>query len=166
MVYWWQQKRKGGGALYLDGLDALDRQILELLIGNARLSYSEIGERVGISRVAVKSHMEALEKQGIIEAYTTVVNPQKLSGAISVYLELETAPDALQEVTERLYRSETVTQIYRMTGACCLHVHAVAPEQAELERFLHDEVGALPGVRKLQSHVILARIKDVKGLRL
>ena len=68
--------------MYLDGLDALDRQILELLIGNARLSYSEIGERVGISRVAVKSHMEALEKQGIIEAYTTVVNPQKLSGCL------------------------------------------------------------------------------------
>ena len=47
--------------MYLSGLDELDQKILTLLTGNARLSYSEIGERVGISRVAVKARMAALE---------------------------------------------------------------------------------------------------------
>ena len=40
--------------MFLDGLDALDQQIVQLLIENARRSYSEIGQAVGISRVAVK----------------------------------------------------------------------------------------------------------------
>ena len=152
--------------MYLDALEPLDRKILELLISNARLTYSQIGEQVGISRVAVRAHVEAMEKRGIIEQYTTIVNPQKLSGAVSVYLELETEPSALEAVTERLYRCPTVTQIYRMTGDCCLHVHAVAGDQAALEQFLQEEIGSLPGIRTLRSHVILARIKDVKGLRL
>ena len=39
--------------MFLDGLDALDQKIVQLLIENARSSYSEIGEKVGISRVAV-----------------------------------------------------------------------------------------------------------------
>ena len=69
--------------MFLDGLDALDQKILSLLIENARYSYSEIGEKVGLSRVAVKSRIDALERSGIIEEYTTIINPQKISGAIS-----------------------------------------------------------------------------------
>ena len=81
--------------MFLDGLDALDQQIVQLLIENARRSYSEIGQRIGISRVAVKMRIQALEQRGVIEEYTTVINPQKISGAVSCYFEIETQPDAL-----------------------------------------------------------------------
>ena len=52
--------------MFLDGLDALDRQIVQLLIENARSSYSEIGQKIGISRVAVKARIQALEQRGVI----------------------------------------------------------------------------------------------------
>ena len=67
--------------MYLDNLDSFDQQILSLLTKNARYSYSEIGDIIGLSRVAVKSRIDALEKKGIIEEYTTIINPQKISGA-------------------------------------------------------------------------------------
>ena len=56
--------------MYLDGLDKLDQKIIRLLIENARISYSDIGEETGISRVAVKARIQALEKRGVIEEYT------------------------------------------------------------------------------------------------
>ena len=112
--------------MFLDGLDELDQKIVQLLIQNARMSYSEIGQKIGISRVAVKMRVQALEKRGIIEEYTTIINPQKISGAVSCYFEIETAPDALPEVTEILRQKDTITQIYRVTGKSRLHVHAVA----------------------------------------
>ena len=68
--------------MFLDGLDELDQKIVQLLIQNARMSYSEIGQKIGISRVAVKMRVQALEKRGIIEEYTTIINPQKISGAV------------------------------------------------------------------------------------
>ena len=49
--------------MYLDGLDKLDQKIIQLLIENARISYSDIGEEIGISRVAVKARIQALEKK-------------------------------------------------------------------------------------------------------
>ena len=79
--------------MFLEGLDALDQKIVQLLIENARLSYSDIGEKVGISRVAVKARIQALEQRGIIEEYTIIINPQKISGAVSCYFEIETLPD-------------------------------------------------------------------------
>ena len=152
--------------MFLDGLNELDQKILSLLIENARLSYSEIGERVGLSRVAVKARIQGMEESGIIEEYTAVVNPQKISGAVSCYFDIETRPEALEEVSEQLCANEAVTQIYRMTGNYRLHVHAVAAGQEEMERLIREEMNRLPGVIRLESHVILSRIKDVKGLRL
>lgn len=63
--------------MYLNGLDELDQKIIQLLVKNARMSYSDIGEKIGISRVAVKARIQALENKGIIEEYTTIINPQK-----------------------------------------------------------------------------------------
>ena len=50
--------------MFLDGLDELDQRIVRLLIENARMSYSDIGKAVGISRVAVKARVQALERRG------------------------------------------------------------------------------------------------------
>ena len=152
--------------MFLDGLDELDQKIVSLLIRNARMSYSEIGQQVGISRVAVKMRVQALEQKGIIEEYTTVINPQKISGAVSCYFEIETKPDTLADVADIRSKNDTVTQIYRVTGKSRLHVHAVAASNEEMERLIYDTVDQLPGVVECTCNTILSRIKDIKGLRL
>ena len=152
--------------MFLDGLDQLDQKIIQLLTENARMSYSEIGQKVGISRVAVKVRVQTLEQKGIIEEYTTIINPQKISGAISCYFEIETKPDFLMDVAELLRKNDTVTQIYRVTGKSRLHVHAVASSNEEMEALIYNTLDKLPGVLECSSNVILSRIKDIKGLRL
>lgn len=152
--------------MFLDGLDELDQKIVSLLIQNARMSYSEIGQQTGISRVAVKMRVQALEQKGVIEEYTTIINPQKISGAVSCYFEIETRPDALMEVAEILRQNDTITQIYRVTGKSRLHVHAVASSNEEMEALLYGTIDKLPGVLECTNNVILSRIKDIKGLRL
>lgn len=152
--------------MYLNGLDELDQKIIQLLVKNARRSYSDIGEKIGISRVAVKARIQALENKGIIEEYTTIINPQKISGAVSCYFEIETKPDYFKEVTDILNKSSIVTQIYRVTGRDKLHVHAVASSNEEMEHFLHYVIDTLPGVLSCSCNTILSRVKDIKGLRL
>ena len=145
--------------MYLDGLDELDQKIIQLLIENARISYSDIGKETGISRVAVKARIQALE-------YTTIINPQKISGAVSCYFEIEIKPDHLSQVADILLKNDTVTQIYRVTGRDKLHIHAVASSSDEMEHFLYTVIDTLPGVISCSCNTILSRIKDIKGLRL
>ena len=152
--------------MFLEGLDELDRKIVALLIENARLSYSDIGQKVGVSRVAVKARIQALEQRGVIEEYTTIVNPQKISGAVSCYFEIETRPEAFAQVAAILRDNDTVTQVYRVTGRSKLHVHAVAASGEEMEGFISRVIDQLPGVVSCTCNSILSRIKDVKGLRL
>lgn len=152
--------------MFLEGLDELDQKIVRLLIQNARMSYSEIGQLVGVSRVAVKMRIQSLEKRGIIEEYTAIINPQKISGAVSCYFEIETNPDTFAQVTELLRENETITQIYRVTGQNKLHVHAVASSGQEMERLIQEVIDPLPGLIRSSCNMILSRIKDIKGLRL
>ena len=157
---------KGESGMYLKGLDEMDRKILDLLTENARYTYSELGQKLGISRVAVKNRMDALEQRGVIEGYTVIVNPQSLGGAVSCYYEIETRPETLNEVIAQLSACPAVTQIYRVTGPCRLHVHAVAADGEELERLMQSVLDGLPGLVSIRTSVILSRVKDVKGLRL
>ncbi|MCI8319365.1 MAG: Lrp/AsnC family transcriptional regulator [Lachnospiraceae bacterium] len=152
--------------MFLEGLDALDQKIVRLLIENARISYSDIGQKIGISRVAVKARIQALEERGIIEEYTTIINPQKISGAVSCYFEIETQPGSLAQVTEILEQDETITQIYRVTGKNKLHVHAVSASSEDMEKLIQEVIDPLPGVVSCSCNIILSRIKDIKGLRL
>ena len=152
--------------MFLQGLDELDQKIVRLLIENARMSYSEIGAKVGVSRVAVKLRIQAREQRGVIEEYTTVINPQKLSGAVSCYFEIETEPSALAHVVEVLKADDTVTQIYRVTGDSRLHVHAVAASAREMEALITEVIDPLPGVTRCSCSTIRSRVKDIKGLRL
>ena len=152
--------------MFLEGLDELDQKIVELLIENARMSYSEIGQRVGISRVAVKARIQALEQRGIIEEYTTIINPQKVNGAVSCYFEIELQPATFPRAVELLKENETITQIYRVTGKNRLHVHAVAASGEEMEELIRQVIDPLPGMISCSCNTILARIKDIKGLRL
>lgn len=152
--------------MFLEGLDELDQQIVRLLIANARMSYSEIGQQVGISRVAVKARIRTLEQRGIIEEYTTIINPQKISGAVSCYFEIETLPDSFAQVVSLLDQNETITQIYRVTGKNKLHVHAVAASSEEMEQLIAQVIDPLPGIVGCNCNIILSRIKDIKGLRL
>ena len=152
--------------MFLESLDKIDRKIIEELIKNARISYSELGKKLGISRVAAKMRVANLEKAGIIEEYTTIINPQKISGAISCYFEIELSPATFPEAIMILENNEDITQIYRVTGQNKLHVHAVLKDNEALDRLLGDVMDQLPGLIALSTNIIMTRIKDIKGLRL
>lgn len=152
--------------MFLDGMDEVDQKIVQLLIKNARMSYSDIGQQVGISRVAIKSRIKALEEKGVIEEYTAIINPQKISGAVSCYFEIELSPEHFEEAVNVLRENPIITQIYRVTGRCRLHVHAVASSNEEMDDLLAKVIDPLPGLLSCSCNIILSRIKDIKGLRL
>lgn len=152
--------------MFLDGMDEVDQKIIQLLIKNARMSYSDIGQQVGISRVAVKSRIKALEEKGVIEEYTAIINPQKISGAVSCYFEIELSPKHFEAAVNILRENPMITQIYRVTGRCRLHVHAVASSNEEMDNLLARVIDPLPGLLSCSCNIILSRIKDIKGLRL
>ena len=78
--------------MFLDGLDALDQKILSLLIENARYSYSEIGEKVGLSRVAVKSRIDAWKEAASLRNTRRLSTRKRSVGLSPAILKLRRNP--------------------------------------------------------------------------
>lgn len=146
-------------------LDVIDQEILKLLSENSRMSYVEIGKRVNLSRVAVKSRMEALENEGIIERFSIIVNPEKVGRMISAFFDIETEPKMLLEVAEKISALEPITDVYQMTGSSSLHVHGTLELNEDLEKFLREKLYTIEGIVKIDVNVIVSRFKTRKGLR-
>lgn len=87
----------------IEGLDALDNKILEELKNNARATFSEIGEVVGLSRVAVKNRIEVMEKNGVIQGYKAIIDKTKVSQGVQFIIDVEAIPEL--SFTEILFYS-------------------------------------------------------------
>lgn len=147
----------------VDGLDALDNMILGVLGNNARATYSEIGEIVGLSRVAVKNRMEIMEKNGIIQGYKTVINPTKLPQGVQFIITVEAVPELYKEVVDTLGTDRFLRQVYTTTGDCRLHAMGFAPNVKTLESHVNHLFLKTKGIRRLSWHLLLTTIKDVDG---
>ena len=76
-------------------MDKTDKKILDMIKGNARMSYQQIGDSLGISRVAAKKRVDKLEKAGIIRGYNTYI---KRDDEIMMLIDIITAEGAFDRV--------------------------------------------------------------------
>ena len=102
-------------------MDELDHKILDLLRKNARMSFSEIGNAVGISRVSVKKHMTAMENAGIIRGYHAVTDEEQIRKGIRYTIDIEAIPEEYGEVVKALRKDRELEEIYSTTGECRIH---------------------------------------------
>lgn len=147
----------------IEGLDALDNKILDVLKNNARATFSEIGEIVGLSRVAVKNRIEVMEKQGIIQGYKTVINPTKVPQGVEFIIDVEVAPEMYRDVVDTLGMDKYLRQVYTTTGDCRLHAMGFAPNAATLESHVNHLFTKTKGIRRLSWNLLLNTIKDIDG---
>lgn len=147
----------------VEGLDLLDNNILDVLKDNARASYSEIGDIVGLSRVAVKNRIEVMEKAGVIQGYQTVINPTNVPQGVKFIIDVETYPECYQDVVEELATDKLLRQVYTTTGDCRLHAVGFAQNINTLEKHVNHLYLRTKGIRKMSWHLLLATIKDVDG---
>ena len=121
--------------MHINGLDEIDNQIINLLVADARLTYSEIGEKVGISRVAVKKRVAALEEQGIIKGYHADVNPMEAPKMMTFVAVIKTRADSYDLISDALEQEACVVTLCKMSGDNILHAICVADSMADMNNF-------------------------------
>ncbi|MUK87608.1 AsnC family transcriptional regulator [Ornithinibacillus sp. L9] len=147
-------------------LDDIDKKLIEILADDGRISYVNLAEQVGLSRVAVKDRIHNLMEKGIIEKFTVVVNSEKAGKQISAFFEVEVEPMQLQKVAQNLADNPNVASIYQMTGPSTLHMHVLVEDMKMLETFINDELYSVEGINRIESSVILKRFKSRNGYKL
>lgn len=120
-------------------LDATDLRILEILKGDARLQWKEIGRRVHLTGQAVAARIRRMEDLGVIQGYAVHVDPVKLGRPIAAFLTVS-MKSSDHAVFERFVRDkEEIVEAHRISGGGCYLLRADLADTEALNR-LRDEI--------------------------
>ena len=140
-------------------MDKLDQRILELIKDNARLSYSEIGKSVGISRVAVKKRMDAMENAGVIRGYRTVIDEEQAQEGIRYTIDIEALPEEYPNVVKTLQADPKLEEIYSTTGECRIHCVGRSHNKSTMEAHVNYLFNHTKGIRKVSWHILMSDLR-------
>ena len=118
-------------------LDDTGWQLLRALQQNARLSYSELGQRVGLSSPAVAERIRRMEDAGIISGYHAEINRSKLGYPITAIIRMSTSPgDQCTRFATFVQDIPEVLDCYRVTGSDSLIMKVMAASVEHLESLI------------------------------
>jgi Lrp/AsnC family leucine-responsive transcriptional regulator len=97
-------------------LDSLGWKLLIELQKDARISFAELGRRVGLSTPAVAARVRRMEDEGIIRAYRAEISPLHVGLPITAFIRMSVVGDVLAKLTARVRSMKEIVECHRGTG--------------------------------------------------
>ena len=145
-------------------MDAINRKILNLLEKNARIENADIATVLDITEDEVKERIGALEKSGVICAYKSVIDWEKVeTDSVSAMIELKVTPKAgfgFEEVAARVAKYPEVESVYLMSGGYDLNVIVKGRTFHEVSNFVSRELAMIDSVTSTGTQFVMKRYKE------
>ncbi|MDJ0941632.1 MAG: Lrp/AsnC family transcriptional regulator [Woeseiaceae bacterium] len=151
------------------GFDRYDRQILDALQRDGRISNVDLAQRVNLSESACLRRVRALEQAGLIERYVALLDQKHLglSGTVFVHIALRREEQSeLAAFEAAIQRIPEVMECYLMTGEFDYLLRVVVADMADFERLHKEALTRLPGVARVNSSVAIRTVQKKTELPL
>lgn len=115
-------------------MEAINRQILGLLAGDGRLSFTELAKQTGLSVSAVQQRVRRLEERGVIRGYTANIDPEAVGLPLTAFVSIKPFdPAAPDDAPQRLAHLRAIEACHSVAGEenYILKVRVAAPAQLE-----------------------------------
>ncbi len=145
--------------MHINGIDEKDNEIVGLLLKDARMSYSDIGEKVGLSRTAVKNRIATLEKNGIIGGYRAIINPQESPEMMTFIVNIETKAEHFDEAKQLFAQAPETVTLVQTTGTCRLVAICVAQDVKTMKTFVNRIYRETQGITYINANSVLDVVK-------
>jgi DNA-binding Lrp family transcriptional regulator len=136
-------------------MDDLDEHLLAKLREDARTPVAELARALGLSRTTVQSRLAKLERNGVIAGYAVKLAEAYAGGRVHAFIMLTVEPKQAVAVTAALRRMPGVRKLQSVSGPFDMVATAEAGNVAEIDGVI-DEIGALPGVERTNSSIVLS----------
>ncbi|GII26392.1 Lrp/AsnC family transcriptional regulator [Planosporangium mesophilum] len=137
-------------------MDAIDRQLVELLRVNARLSFAELARQVGLSAPAVHERVGKLEATGVLRGYHADVDPEAVGlGVTAIIGVVQDSTGDIDDVLDTLGRMPEIESCYFMAGEESFLLKARVATIADLEQLIV-RLNRTPGVSRTRTAIALS----------
>lgn len=117
-------------------LDEVDWQILSILQTEARISFKQLGQRIGLTGTAIAERVRKLEDEGIIEGYTIKLNREKIGLPVMAFFKLRVNVEYCQRLREIAIALPEIIEAYRVVGNEYYIMKVVLPSMHHLEALM------------------------------
>ena len=148
-------------------IDETDLRILRAMQSDGNLTVTEIAERVGISQSPCSRRIASLQADGIILGKRTILDPRKLGFNSVIIVRIKLAAheaDGLEKFKKAVRDIPEIQVALLVLGDFDFYLRIIVEDIDHYQRLLQGKLVALPGVREMQSSVILEVIKDSSSL--
>ncbi len=145
-------------------LDDLDRNILNILIRNAKTSYSEIASQLFVSSGTIHVRFKKMERMNVITGSRLNVDYSKLGFDIFVFLGIYLEKSSYYEkVVEQLRDIPEVISAHYTTGAYSIFAQIICKDTSHLREVLHDNIQQIDGIQRTETFISLEKSIDRAG---
>lgn len=137
-------------------IDNIDFKILNLLMQDATMAYTEIGKRIFVSGGTVHVRMKKMEEMGIVRGSQLIIDHTKLGWDISAFLGIYLDKSSLyEEVAVELMKIPEVVNIHYTTGIYSIFAKIVCRDTLHLRQVLHDKIQKVQGIQRTETFISL-----------
>lgn len=119
-------------------LDNLNWKILEELQINARISYSEIGRKIGLTGPAVAERVQKLENAGIIKGYNADIDLYRIGYSLTAFINVSINAGSIHNFLRYLKSVKEVYECSRVTGSTSMILKVAIREPVDLEKLVNN----------------------------
>lgn len=144
-------------------LDRYDLKILDILSGEARISMTELAQRVGLSKTPVLARVKRLETEGIITGYRAQLSAVRLGLDHVAFIELrlsDTREAALKAFNAAVRKLPEVEECHMIAGGFDYLLKVRSRDIRDYRRVLGDGISRLPHVASSSTYVVMEAVKD------
>ncbi|HEY2866447.1 MAG TPA: Lrp/AsnC family transcriptional regulator [Pyrinomonadaceae bacterium] len=116
--------------------DEIDRRIINELQVNARLSYAELGRRVGLTTPAVIERVRKLEDAGIITGYRADIDPAKIGMPITAFIRMSITGVDYSHIIDVAQKSKEILECHRGAGGDSFIMRVVVESVEHLQEVI------------------------------
>ena len=148
-------------------LDRIDRNILNELQKDGRISNVELSKRVGLSPTPCLERVRRLERQGYITGYTALLNPQFLDSSLLVFVEITLnrgAPDVFEQFNAAVQKLDDIQECHLVSGDFDYLLKTRVSDMSAYRKLLGDTLLRLPGVNDTRTYVVMEEVKQTNQL--
>ena len=147
-------------------LDQIDKDILDVLQKDGRISASSIAQLVGMSVPAIADRIKRLQDSGVIMSFTAVLNHRRVGLDVSAFITvISESSSHYNDVVIEANKAPEVIQCFTTTGNGSHVLLVVTKNMFSLEKLLRT-IQSWPGVTRTETQMVLSSYKNSNVLKI
>ena len=149
--------------------DETDLQLLRTLQKNAKLTTKELADAVHLTPTPVFERQKRLERQGYINRYVAVLDPEKLGQGLLVFCKVKLKQinhEIADSFVRRIQRIPEVTECYNTSGNYDYLLKVRTANMKQYQEFVLTKLGDIDSVGSIESTFVMSELKQSYGINL